>query len=240
MRSLLQLIFQRILLSTIIILMGNQLFAQHHEFGLGPGALNYAGDLQRGYPINTIRPGGQIYYRYNFNPVISMRGSIMAGGLAGSDKNFYDPAGIQRNKDFSLTVIEITGDFEYNFLDTKSKSSRNNWTPYLFMGIGAFYMAGDKPVEGVGQYSTIQPVIPFGAGAKFDINPYINVSLEFGFRKLFTDWVDDTSEARTNLKNYQYGNKYDKDWYNFLGLTITYTIYSVDCPYNFYNIQPSK
>ncbi len=216
------------------------LCAQHHEIGLGPGALNYAGDLQRGYHFNSIRPGGQLYYRYNFNPVISLRGSLMAGGLSGSDSNPFDAAGAPRNKDFSLTVIELSGDFEYNFLDTKSKSSRNNWTPYLFMGIGAFYIAGDEPVNGVGQYSTIQPVIPFGGGAKFNINPYINIEVEFGFRKLFTDWIDDTSDAITNTKNFQYGNKYDKDWYNFFGITLSYTIYGVDCPYDFYDIQPVK
>ena len=215
-------------------------FAQHHEIGIGPGGLNYAGDLQRGYQFSSVRPGGQLYYRYNYNPVISLRGSIMAGGLAGSDKKPYDAAGPQRNNAFNLTIIEFSGDFEYNFLDTKSKNSRNNWTPYLFMGIGAFYMMGDQPVNGVGQYSSFQPVIPFGTGVKFDINPNINIEVEFGFRKIFTDWIDDVSQARSSTKNYQYGNKYDNDWYNFFGLTISYTIYGIDCPYDFYNIQPGK
>ena len=232
--------FLKLFIIGIFITLSWKSIAQHHEFGLGPGMLNYAGDLQRGYQLSSIRPGGQLFYRYNFNPVISLRGSLMAGGLAGSDKNPIDPFAAVRNNDFGLTVVELSGDFEYNFLDTKSKYSRNNWTPYLFLGLGAFYMIGDEPVNGEGQYSSIQPVIPFGTGLKFDINPYININVEFGLRKLFTDWVDDVSDARTNTKNFQYGNKYDKDWYNFFGITLTYTIYRVDCPYDFYDIQPLK
>jgi len=215
-------------------------YSQHHEFGLGPGALNYAGDLQRGYQFQSIRPGGQVYYRYNFNPIISVRGALTAGGLTGSDQKPIDPAAQIRNSSFNITVVELAGDFEFNFIDIKSKKNLNKWTPYLFFGFGGFLISGDEPVNGAGQYSNFQPVIPFGTGLKFELNPYFSLDVEMGLRKLFTDWIDDVSDAPAPVKNYRYGNKYDNDWYNFFGITLSYTIYGVDCPYDFYNIQGNK
>ncbi len=229
-----------LLLGLSSFLFAGHTIAQHHEFGLGLGAMNYAGDLQRGYHFESIRPGGQLFYRYNYNPIISLRGALTVGGVTGSDDKPIDPFAQERMASFGITVMEIAADFEYNFLDIKSGKNLNKWTPYLFMGFGAFVIFGDEPVNGQGEYSNFQPVIPFGTGIKIELNPYFNLGFEVGLRKLFTDWIDDVSEAPNRAKNYQYGNKFDKDWYNFFGITLSYTIYAVDCPYNFYHTQGGK
>jgi len=48
-------------------------------------------------------------------------------------------------------------------------------------------------------YSLIQPAIPFGGGFKFSVNENIHIGLEIGYRKLFTDYLDDVS---TNYADY--------------------------------------
>lgn len=46
---------------------------------------------------------------------------------------------------------------------------------------------------GVKPYKRIQPAIPIGIGARFRLNEVMDLSFEFGFRKLFTDYIDDVS-----------------------------------------------
>ena len=42
-------------------------------------------------------------------------------------------------------------------------------------------------------YSPIAMVIPYGAGAKFKINPSLNIGVEAGIRWVFSDYLDDAS-----------------------------------------------
>lgn len=232
--------FSKAALSVLLIGTALGAAAQHHEFGVGIGALNYAGDLSRGYDISAVRPGGQLYYRYNFNPITSVRGFAGGGVLSGSDSRPIDAFSQLRNSSFSLGLVEFGLDFEFNFINTKASKSLNHWSPYLFFGIGGLVLIGDTPVSGAGQYSSFQPMIPFGTGVKIDLSPQFTLSIEAGLRKLFTDWLDDTSGGNPAVKNYQYGNKYDKDWYNFVGISLSYTIYSINCPYYFYRSTPDK
>ena len=46
--------------------------------------------------------------------------------------------------------------------------------------------------EGV-KYSRLAFVLPFGIGAKTKITPFMNLALEAGWRKTFTDYIDDVS-----------------------------------------------
>jgi hypothetical protein len=42
-------------------------------------------------------------------------------------------------------------------------------------------------------YSRVTPVIPVGLGLRFKLGPFSNLSIEGGFRKTFTDYLDDVS-----------------------------------------------
>lgn len=42
-------------------------------------------------------------------------------------------------------------------------------------------------------YKRIQPAIPIGIGGRFRLNEVMDLSFEFGFRYLFTDYIDDVS-----------------------------------------------
>lgn len=221
------------LLLLLCLIVWHNSSGQRHEFGVGGGVMNYAGDLARGYPLNGIRPAGQAYYRYNINPIISLRAALSGGLLAGSDEySTIDIVADRRDAAFNISVIEISGDFEFNFLDIKSEKAMNWWTPYLFVGIGGFYFNGDFPLND--DFSRFQPAVPFGGGVKMDVSKNLSISAEMGVRKLFTDHLDGVSEGDTSVKNYQYGNQFDKDWYNIFIFSVSYTLYTVDCPFDFY------
>ncbi len=98
-------------------------------------------------------------------------------------------------------------------------------------------------------YSKFQVVIPMGLGFKFSLNEKINLGFEFGARRTFTDYLDDVSgfypdlealaqvnpraaelsyrtpeQMQMNLPNptgQERGNPDDKDWYYFMGFTVS-------------------
>jgi hypothetical protein len=63
----------------------------------------------------------------------------------------------------------------------------------------------DDVNNGIKPYKRIQLAIPFGIGARVRLNEVMDLSLEFAFRYLFTDYVDDVS------KNYVDLNKLDSE-----------------------------
>ncbi|HEX5169825.1 MAG TPA: DUF6089 family protein [Cyclobacteriaceae bacterium] len=53
--------------------------------------------------------------------------------------------------------------------------------------------------HGIKEYKNIQFAIPFGVGARFRLNEVFDFSVEFGFRYLFTDYLDDVSQNYVDL-----------------------------------------
>jgi len=208
---------------------GTSLQAQKSEVGVGFGSSAYTGDLARGLNTNTTRPGFQLFYRHNFDNGWSLRGNLLTSGVRGSDAVPLDDLGAQRNHSFSIGLAEISGTLEYHFLNYRDRKDRVNWSPYLFVGVGMFAMFGaqDNPYE---SYSRVQPVVPMGVGFKYLFRPYWTVGFEVGARSTFTDYLDNISGGDQAVKNYQYGNRYDNDWYYFAGLSVSYTFFKVECP----------
>ena len=214
------------------------LFGQKHDIGLGLGAANYTGDLVRTYSLRTHRPAGWAFYRYNLNKAVSFRGSVGIGGINGSDTPAYDAFAKARNRpDFNTLMTEMAATVEYNFLDYKDPKARIRWSPYFFGGIALFMNNGYPRNERATSYSKLQPSIPVGIGFKYLLSPYFTLGFEWGARKTFFDYIDNTGEflpAETGAgKTYQYGNFYNKDWYYFTGITLSYTFWTIPCPYTF-------
>ena len=215
-----------------LFLFSNLALAQKNEFGVGVGGFNYAGDLMRGYHIENVKPGIVGYYKMNFDQIFSVRASLTGGLISGSDKKPIDPFAANREGSFQSTIVEVAGIVEYNFLDFKTDLRRIRWSPYMFVGLSGFtFFGGDQDLDGS---STVQLALPFGGGFKYAINPNITLNLEIGVRTLFFDRLDGFSDGDYTTKNYQYGNKYDNDWYNFVGFSISYIIWDIPCPYDFY------
>nr|WKN38221.1 DUF6089 family protein [Tunicatimonas sp. TK19036] len=215
-----------------IVLMGTtDLFAQKNEIGAGIGGTNYTGDIVREFGIRNTRPGGFLLYRRNFNDYFSLRGNLMFGGLHGSDTPPFDALAQQRDTSFSTFVIEFSALMEYHFLDYKKNINLLRWSPYFFLGAGVSYFSPHE--EQTQSYSRTQPVIPLGLGFKYILNRELTLSAEAGIRKTFFDYIDNISDSELPVKNYEYGNRYDKDWYYFIGVSLSYTFWTIPCPYQF-------
>jgi hypothetical protein len=210
------------------------LFAQRSEIGFGLGTFNYTGDLARSYNFLNSKPAGTVFYRTNVSKFASVRAAVTAGKIGASDKKHpVDAFAQQRGASFNVFLFEASAVVEYHFLNWRETKHLLRFSPYLFGGLGLFGLSGNttKPAE----YSNIQGAVPFGAGIKYIINPKWYLSLEFGARKTFFDYVDNISGGDQSKKNYQYGNPYTNDAYYFLGLGVTHTFYDIPCPTNPYH-----
>ncbi|MCA6404053.1 MAG: outer membrane beta-barrel protein [Cytophagales bacterium] len=207
--------------------------SQRTEIGGGLGIFNYTGDLVSTFDLATSRPAATLFYRSNISRVISFRTSITGGQLAASDKNNpTDPFAVKRAASFDLFLLELSGGFEYHFLDWRDEKRKLRFTPYLFAGVGLFGISGTPNKNA--EYSNIQLSIPFGGGMKYVLNPRYYVSFEFGVRKTFFDYLDNISGGNPSFKTFQYGNPNDNDNYFFTGITLTYTFYDIPCATNPY------
>lgn len=207
--------------------------SQRSEIGGGLGIFNYTGDLVRTYDLTTAKPAATVFYRSNISKVISFRTSLTGGQLAASDKNDpLDAFATKRAASFDLFLLELSGVFEYHFLDWRDDKRKLRFTPYLFAGAALFGIAG-TPTK-TAAYSNVQLAIPFGGGMKYVLNPKYYISFEIGIRKTFFDYLDNISAGDPSFKNYQYGNPNDYDNYFFTGITLTYTFYDIPCASNPY------
>ncbi|MBY0434120.1 MAG: outer membrane beta-barrel protein [Cyclobacteriaceae bacterium] len=206
---------------------------QRSEVGFGLGTFNYTGDLVRTYNFAFSQPAATLIYRNNVSKVISFRASFTGGKLAASDtRKPIDAFASQRSASFNIFLMEVSGVYEYHFLDWRDSKRRLRFTPYLFAGLALFNISGLS--SRTQQYSSIQMAIPFGGGMKYVINPKYYIAAEIGIRKTFFDYLDNISDGDPSQKNYQYGNKFDYDNYFFLGITLTRTFYDIPCPTNPY------
>lgn len=220
-------------LVTFVITVGEAQITQRSEVGGGIGTFNYTGDLVRSYNFKFSQPAVTLFYRSNISKVVSFRAALTGGKLSASDTRVpIDAFSSQRKASFSIFLVELSGVYEYHFLDWRDDRRRLRFTPYLFAGLSLFNMLGSPPKTT--QYSSIQMAIPFGGGIKYVLNPNYYLAVEFGVRKTFFDYLDNVSDGDPSFKNYQYGNKFDYDTYYFLGVTLTRTFYDIPCATNPY------
>ena len=200
------------------------LIGQALEVGVGLGGTTYTGDLVRGYDITLNRPAGMGFVRYNLSNIVSLRAAGMGGFLRADERdNPIDPVSQARGASFDRIVLEGSLTLEYHFLDYKQRNSLINWSPYFFGGIG---LSAYTNKNSDNNYSRIQPVIPFGVGMKYILDRRWSLGFEFGARKTFFDYIDEVSAPEANPN--------DNDWYYFTGFTLSYTFYTIPCPYHGY------
>ncbi len=219
----------RLLVGTLFILHSITVLSQNSEIGFGIGAWNYTGELSKTYDILELKPAGTVLYRSNRGRAISFKASLTAGKIGASDSRTTDALANARNASFNLFLYEALVGGEYHFLDWRSAKRPLRFTPYVSAGLGLFGIAGvpDKSAE----YSAVQPSVQLGMGVKYVINPLWYIGVDFGMRKTFFDYLDNTSEASTRTKApFRFGNPNDYDNYFFTGITITRTFYTIPCP----------
>lgn len=236
------------------------------------GVANYQGDLQgRIFTFNKSGIAGSIGLSYDITNNFRVRGLASFASIQGNDKYNTTNKGVEvRNLNFKTNIVEGQVALEFNLLDL----SKWGFTPYVFAG-GAIYnfnpytfdSAGKKVflqplgTEGQGlsqypnkkQYKLTQFAIPFGAGLKLALTGNLQLGFEFGFRKLFHDYLDDVSTTYADssilaaargtqsvalayrgdelpgglsypAEGAQRGNSKLMDWYYMTGIRVSYLL----------------
>lgn len=208
------------------------------EVGIGLGATNYRGEISPTYQFQNNRPAFMVFYRKDISVPITLRGGFTAGLLRADDGNVTGETGVvpplqnYRQANTKGSLLEASAVVEYNFLDYHYRTDKIHFTPYLFAGVAAFYAntttVSNNPTLGGSfnrQGAMLGFAIPAGVGFKYALSEHINLGLEVGVRKAFTDQLDHLSDQDPLLVN-----PHDQDWYYYNGLSLSYTFFKIRCP----------
>lgn len=190
----------------ITTLTGFVVNGQKLSLNLFAGTSNYQGDLQdKRFTFAQAHFAGGVGLSYDLNDYFSIRAGIISGKLSADDIYGRNK---QRNLNFATGLIDINLGLQYYI----TPLADHVLTPYVFGGLAVFHFnpythdtsgtkyflrplstEGEGFVPGKKNYNLTQLAIPFGGGVKLSLSENINVGLEVGFRKLFTDYLDDVS-----------------------------------------------
>ena len=190
--------------------------AQNFHFSGRLGVANYQGDLkEKTLTLSQAKLMGSIGVQYDLNEHITARSYLTLTSLHADDKN-GNAFMRTRNLNFSSKVADWELTAQYSFFDLND----HWWTPYIFTGVGIYHFnpytkdtSGTKyflqplSTEGEGftpdlkNYKLTQFNVPIGFGAVYSLNEDMRIGLEFGYRKIFTDYLDDVSNAYADEAN---------------------------------------
>ncbi len=256
------------LLSLCVFVLTYNAEAQNFHFNLFAGTSNYSGDLQdKGFTFSQSHFAGGFGISYDITDHLSVQSALTFGTLSANDKYGRNKA---RNLNFTTGLTDVSVGVQY-FM---TPISEHILTPYVFAGLAIYHFnpythdtsgvktflrpqstEGEGFIPGKNYYNLTQLAIPFGAGVKFSLSDNVNVGLEMGYRKLFTDYLDDVSSTYVDestlltnrgstavelayrgdeLKNgstypvggTKRGSNAHKDWYYFTGLTVSFRLLS--------------
>lgn len=211
---------KQIVVALLLLLSGGSLIAQNalqrSEVGLSFGGMNYLGDLNDQSMLGRVNLAGGVSLRYCYDS----RWSLALGGSYGHIEGGNPDVIRRRNLSFRSSLIEGSLRAEFNFFPYGLVvSSQRRSTPYIFCGIGLFkfnpqamvvdpatgetewYDLQPLGTEGQGtaayperqKYQLIEVSMPFGFGYRWRLSPSMHLTVEYGWRKTWTDYLDDVS-----------------------------------------------
>jgi hypothetical protein len=189
--------------------------------------------------LGNTQIAGSAYISANYKNAVSLRlegtfGQVKAYDSVLKDVKSSTYGRYERNLSFRSTITEFMAVAEIHPLFIFKKYDENTdpprTSPYILGGIGVFNFNPQAKLqnkwvdlqplhtEGQGfteypnrkQYSLRQMTIPVGVGAKYELTPMINVRVEFVYRILSTDYLDDVSTTYVDpnvFSNYFTGAK---------------------------------
>jgi opacity protein-like surface antigen len=200
--------YTTLIISALVIT--STLHAQKLFFNVAGGMINYGGDLQNAsFTFNQSNSALSAGVAYKLANNFFVSAAITGGKLAASDAK-SNPERYRRNLSFYTNLTEGSLRLEAQLKDVPGTFK---FTPYAFAGVAVFhfnpytYYQGEKiylkplktEAEGLQEYPNrklyklTQFAIPFGGGLSYAVSNSIILSAEVGFRKLFTDYLDDVS-----------------------------------------------
>jgi hypothetical protein len=169
----------------------------------------------------STRPALMVGMRFKQTQQISHKLNLTIGMIAANDQLTKEKYRSLRNLHFRSPILELGYNFEFYLKKEKRghrfklrgvKGLKNmGLYPYGFFGISTFFFAPQakvggewkwlKPLTTEGQglspsrepYSLVQIAVPLGVGLKYAVDRRWLISVEYGLRKTFTDYIDDAS-----------------------------------------------
>ena len=145
----------------------------------------------------TMHTGGSFSFGINF----------LATRLYGDDA--FSEQDFQEERNLCVRTDLLEGDFLIEYRPFSRSSGFNRF--YVYSGVGIMYYQpkaelnddwyklrtlgteGQYLDNGPGPYKELQVVVPYGLGYKFRLAKSTSIILDLGFRKTFTDYLDDVS-----------------------------------------------
>lgn len=171
----------------------------------GTGTSTYYGELSNPGTLLKFQPNFNVGLQGFVTPRIDVRAELNWFRLEGSDAAANTPERKARGLSFHSSCFEFSAIGAVNLFANGNRYYRRQQVNfYAFAGIGLLYfnpMADYKGksyslaslhTEGV-SYSRVVPVIPVGGGVRLKMTPNMNLVIEGGYRKTFTDYLDDVS-----------------------------------------------
>ena len=196
-------------------------FSQYRtDIGVFAGGANYLGEIggneqvRRDFVLDMkleqTRKSLGAFFRHRFTSVYGVSGTLTYAEIGGHDNLTTNLGRKSRNLSFKNKIVELAGRGEYYFYNVYDVGGHSRYImdfrPYFFGGLGVFYhnpvaeLDGEsydlRPLKTEGQekpYSNINISIPVGMGFYFTYNKRYRLTCELGWRKTFTDYLDDVS-----------------------------------------------
>ena len=204
----------RIAISILLLFSLTSLHAQsllkRSELGVTLGGMNYLGDLNEQSIFGKVNPAAGLTARIN----LDNRWAVAFGGSYGHIEGGNPDVIERRNLSFRSYLAEGFLRVEFNFFPYGlHHGTQKRLTPFIFGGVAMFKFnpqalyndqwydlqplgtegQGTQPYPERQQYKLLETSMPFGIGFRYRLSPGTHIAIEYGWRKTWTDYLDDVS-----------------------------------------------
>ncbi len=175
----------------------------------GTGSSTYYGELSNPGTLVKFQPNVNVGIQTYVSPRINLRAELNWFVLQGSDAQANNIGRKLRDLSFRSSCFELSATGAINLFSNGNRYYRRpSVNIYAFTGIGLLYFNPKADYKGKSyaleplhtegvSYSRVVPVIPIGLGFRIKTGPNTNIVFEGGYRKTFTDYLDDVSNKYT-------------------------------------------
>ena len=203
-------VYRMMALSAVCLLVVPRSKAQEWYGGVTYGGANYQGELQdKKLTLDGMTPGLGLSTLFAYNDRLSASLELFKGVLTGSDAK-PDSRNRNRNLQFVTQLFDLTLAGRYNLYNSPNFA----FIPYVLGGVSLFHIDPYTtdgvqgriylfPLSTEGQGLRAYPEIPVqqnvnyalmgGGGLEVRLTEKLRMDIEVGFRKTFTDYIDDVS-----------------------------------------------
>lgn len=189
-------------------------FAPRWRLGLTLGPDFYYGDLNASkfLPEKSISFAAGLFTEYQVTNVLGFRLHLLGSWLNGSKTVVVDGTSVEEAFTGILTEGSLNAQINFSNLFSPYRSSRKLFV-YGTVGIGyagwytklinKVYDAGTIDTDSPVNNFNAAPVLPVGLGVSYALGSKVNLGLEWTFRTVFSDMVDQTSGGfKFDIYNY--------------------------------------